>query len=299
MNQKVHYQNCPVCGSDAIGKVLTANDYTVSNESFEIFHCSNCQLRFTQDVPDAAHIGPYYKSEEYISHTDTSKGLINKLYQTVRKKTLKSKRKLIQKETGLRKGQLLDIGSGTGAFVNEMKQHEWIVTGLEPDEDARMIAKKSYGIELQNMSLLWQQEPESFDAITLWHVLEHIHNADEVISLFHKVLNEEGVLVIAVPNINSLDRKIYSNYWAAYDVPRHLYHFSPTSMQHLAEKHGFTIVKQKRMWFDSFYVSMLSTQYQSKKINYLIAILVGVCSTVASIFHKEKCSSLIYILQKK
>ncbi len=299
MNQKVHYQNCPVCGSDAIGKVLTANDYTVSNESFEIFHCSNCQLRFTQDVPDAAHIGPYYKSEEYISHTDTSKGLINKLYQTVRKKTLKSKRKLIQKETGLRKGQLLDIGSGTGAFVNEMKQREWIVTGLEPDEDARMIAKKSYGIELQNMSLLWQQEPESFDAITLWHVLEHVHELQAYVQQLHNLLKKDGRLFIAVPNYTSVDAAIYKEYWAAWDVPRHLYHFSPQAMKVLISQHGMQILKYKPMWFDSFYVSMLSSKYKHGKAKLAGSFFNGLKSNFKAMNNVQKCSSVIYVIAKQ
>src|SRR5687768_12429331 len=148
MDQLIHYTNCPVCGSADIKKVLSAKDHTVSGEEFSVMECNNCSLRFTQDVPDAASIAPYYKSEEYISHTNTSKGLVNRLYQSVRKRTLRQKRKLVEKETGVTKGRMLDLGAGTGAFVNEMKLAGWEATGLEPDPDAKKIAKELYGIEL-------------------------------------------------------------------------------------------------------------------------------------------------------
>ena len=140
MSQLIHYTNCPACGSSSLKSILTAKDYTVSNELFTIVECTDCTLRFTQDVPDSNSIGPYYKSENYISHSNTSKGFINNLYQSVRKRTLKQKRKLIEKTTGLKTGKLLDVGSGTGAFASEMKQAGWQVTGLEPDEDARKVA---------------------------------------------------------------------------------------------------------------------------------------------------------------
>ena len=176
MSQIIHYTNCPVCGSVDIKPVLKAKDYTVSGEMFSIMECSACSMRFSQDVPNANTITPYYKSENYISHTNTSKGLINRLYQLVRKRTLKQKRKLVEKITGKTNGQFLDVGSGTGAFVNEMKQQGWQVTGLEPDADARATAKNIYNIELKEMDMFNHLPVNSFDAITLWHVMEHVHD---------------------------------------------------------------------------------------------------------------------------
>ena len=266
MSQIIHYTNCPVCGSVDIKPVLKAKDYTVSGEMFSIVECSACSLRFSQDVPNANTITPYYKYENYISHTNTSKGLINRLYQLVRKRTLKQKRKLVEKITGKTNGQFLDVGSGTGAFVNEMKQQGWQVTGLEPDADARAAAKNIYNIELKEMDLFNHLPINSFDAITLWHVIEHVHDLTAYVQQLKKLLKEEGKLFIAVPNYTSTDAAIYKEYWAAYDVPRHLYHFSPNSMQLLMEKNGMKLLQYQPMWFDSFYISMLSSKYKNFKI---------------------------------
>jgi len=162
----IHYTNCPVCGSADIKHIMSARDYTVSGKDFVIAECNSCSLRFTQDVPDADSIAPFYKSENYISHTNTSKGLVNRLYQSVRKRTLKQKRKLIEKTTGITKGNLLDVGSGTGAFAHEMKQAGWRVTGLEPDADARAVGKREFQIELADISEFYRQPGLWFDAIT-------------------------------------------------------------------------------------------------------------------------------------
>src|SRR5260221_9367562 len=176
MNKTIHYTNCPVCGSADIKNVSSAKDYTASNETFYIAECNSCTLRFTQDVPDANSISAYYKSENYISHTNTSKGFINRIYKIVRKRTMVEKRKLLEKITGIKKGRLLDIGSGIGSFVNEMKQYGWDVTGLEPDEEARNIAKQAYKLELKNTNEFYKLPSGSFDGITLWQGLGHVHD---------------------------------------------------------------------------------------------------------------------------
>lgn len=298
MSQIIHYTNCPVCGSVDIKPVLKAKDYTVSGEMFSIMECSACSLRFSQDVPNANTITPYYKSENYISHTNTSKGLINRLYQLVRKRTLKQKRKLVEKITGKTNGQFLDVGSGTGAFVNEMKQQGWEVTGLEPDADARAAAKNMYNIELKEMDLFKHLPINSFDAITLWHVIEHVHDLTAYVQQLKQLLKEEGKLFIAVPNYTSKDAAIYKEYWAAYDVPRHLYHFSPNSMQLLMEKNGMKLLQYQPMWFDSFYISMLSSKYKSGTTNLAAALLNGLRSNYMAGKDVKRCSSLIYIVGK-
>jgi SAM-dependent methyltransferase len=298
MSQLIHYTNCPVCGSADIKNILSAKDYTVSDERFPVAECSACSLRFTQDVPDAAGIAPYYKSEDYISHTNTSKGLINRLYQLVRKRTLRKKRKLVERTTGTRTGQLLDVGSGTGTFVNEMKQNGWQVTGLEPDTDARAVAKKLYHAELEDTSQFYQLPAESFDAITLWHVLEHVHELSLYVQHLKVLLKEKGKLFIAVPNYTSKDADIYKEYWAAYDVPRHLYHFSPRSMQVLMEKNGLKLLACKPMWYDSFYISMLSSKYKNGKTNLIASFFNGFRSNLKALGDVKRCSSVIYIIGK-
>jgi len=294
----IHYTDCPVCGAQTIQDVLMVKDYTVSNEKFPVVECSHCTLRFTQNVPDAPTISPYYKSENYISHTNTSKGIINSLYQAVRKKTLKQKRQLIEKITGKTKAQLLDVGSGTGAFANEMKQAGWQVTGLEPDADARTVAKQVYHLELSDMNTFHQLPANSFDAITLWHVMEHVHDLHPYVEQLKNVLKPEGKLFIAVPNYTSKDASIYKEHWAAYDVPRHLYHFSPKSVQVLMEKHGLKMLDYKPMWFDSFYISMLSSKYKNGSTNLVAAFFNGLRSNFTAMNDVKKCSSVIYIIGK-
>ena len=294
----VHHSRCPVCGSAEIKNVLTVKDHTVSGQTFVVMECGSCTVRFTQDAPAVDSIAPYYKAEEYISHTDTSKGLINRIYKGVRKRTLRKKRKLIKRYTRLQKGKLLDVGSGTGSFVNEMKQHGWETIGLEPDEGAREIAKQVHEIVLGDTSAFYRLNQGSFDAITLWHVLEHVHDLSAYVQQLKNVLNEKGKLFIAVPNYTSLEAATYKEYWAAYDVPRHLYHFSPAAMKTLLEKNGLRIVQYKPMWYDSFYISLLSSKYKSGKTNWITAAWNGLRSNLKALGDVKRCSSVIYIAEK-
>lgn len=299
MVSKITYDNCACCGSNAIAKVLACRDHTVSKEVFEIWECSNCTFRFTQNVPDEANISPYYQSAEYVSHSDTKKGLINRAYHIVRKYTLQSKKTLVQKVTRLQSGNLLDVGAGTGAFANTMQQAGWKIIGLEPDPIARANALLNYHLKLNELNNLHQFESSTFDAITMWHVLEHVHDLHKYLETYERILKPGGRLVIAVPNYTSYDAAVYKNYWAAYDVPRHLYHFSPASMQVLLAQKGFLLEAVKPMWFDSFYVSILSEKYRNGKENFLKAIWVGMNSNLKAVLNVRKCSSVIYVIRKK
>ena len=299
MDSPVHYTHCPGCGSTSIRPVLSAKDFTVSGQNFSIWECSHCTLRFTQDAPGTDAIARYYKSEDYISHTNTSRGLINKLYQAVRKRTLKQKRQLVCKTTSKTQGSILDVGSGTGSFVKEMKDRGWQVTGLEPDADARRVAKEHFDCELRDSSELFSLAPNSFDAITLWHVLEHVHDLTGYVKQLKALLKSGGRLILAVPNYTSLDASKYKENWAGYDVPRHLYHFSTTAMQILMEEKGMQILEFKRMWFDSFYVSLLSSKYKHQTTKWVSAIWTGIRSNLKALGDRKKCSSVIYIISPK
>ncbi|MBO9572708.1 MAG: class I SAM-dependent methyltransferase, partial [Chitinophagaceae bacterium] len=291
-----HYDSCPVCYSTAISRAITAVDHTVSNKSFEIWQCSNCSLRFTQDVPGPEEIGAYYKSENYISHTETKKGIVNSLYLQVRRFTLAGKRKLIEKITGVKRGTLLDIGAGTGAFVNYMSEAGWKAEGLEPDDEAIKRAAAVHGIQLKPSSELFNLSPASYDAITMWHVLEHVHDLHAYIEQLKKLIRPSGRIFIAVPNYTSYDADHYSSSWAAYDVPRHLYHFSPASMKVLMTEHGLRIDAIKPMWFDSFYVSLLSEKYLTGSSSLFKGFWNGFRSNRHAVSNPRRASSLIYII---
>lgn len=299
MGNTIHYTSCPLCGAASIEKTIRVKDHTVSGEKFDLLHCSSCQAQFTQDVPDAESIGRYYQSENYISHSNTSKGMINRFYQIVRNRANAGKRKLIEETTGLKAGNLLDIGSGTGYFIAEMGRNKsWQLTGLEPDEKARKIASEINNVSLSPQTDFFHLPQNHFDVITLWHVLEHVHDLTGYTRHIRNLLKEEGTLFIAVPNYKSHDAEVYKRFWAAYDVPRHLYHFSPNSMKQFIKKEGMNVVDIKPMWFDSFYVSLLSSKYKNGTTNWPGAIVTGLQSNWKAMRNVERCSSLIYIVKK-
>lgn len=296
MNEKPTVPPCPACGSEDTAYLLDARDYTVTGESFHIHECRECSLRFTYPVPDAGHIGRYYQSESYISHSDTQKGLVNKVYHAIRKIALKQKKNWITRATGLQKGHILDIGCGTGYFLREMKTDGWQVTGLEPDEKARALAESNSQVTALPSEALFRLPKDSFDAITLWHVLEHVHELHQYLDKIRELLRPEGKLFIAVPNYPSKDQEKFGACWAAYDVPRHLYHFSASAMTKLTEQHGFRMEAIRAMPFDAFYISLLSEKYKSGGNRYPAGFLAGLQSWLHGRRHPYRASSVLYIL---
>lgn len=294
---RIHYTHCPVCNSSHIDPLLRVKDHSVSQEEFVVWQCRHCTLRFTQDVPDEDSIGPYYQSPDYISHTNTSQGALNNLYQKVRRYTLGEKASLLIKHTK-EKGALLDIGAGIGAFVSEMKSRGWEVSGIEPDSGARSKAQELFGLQLKSPDAFFTETKGPYDAITLWHVLEHVHQLHSYVERIKQLLGDKGKLFVAVPNYTSADAEAYRNYWAAYDVPRHLYHFTPAAIDVLMKQHGLKVMAKKPMWFDSFYISLLSSKYHRGKTSWVGAGINGLKSNLTALFQKDRCSSLIYIIEK-
>lgn len=289
---------CPSCGTSKTSKLLEVKDYLVSGEMFSIYHCDECTLCFTWPVPDEDQIGSYYQSEHYISHTDTQAGVINKAYHFVRKYALRQKRKWVEKATGQNHGKILDIGCGTGAFLNEMKKAGWQVTGLEPDEMARQVAGRKYQLMPLPSEAIFDLPAQSYDAITLWHVLEHVHSLHEYLQKIHELLQPEGRAFIALPNYTSADAKQYGAHWAAWDVPRHLYHFSPHAFLQLAARHRFRCLAQIAMPFDAFYISLLSEKYRSGHTRYLAGFANGLRSRTYAGKDSARASAVLYVLGK-
>ena len=272
---------------------MTIKDYSVSQEEFTLVYDSVLELYRTNPVPD--ELGKYYESEAYISHTDSRKTLFDRLYQWVKSYNLKHKIALIKQ---YKKGNihLLDIGAGTGDFVLSSKKYvHWEAIGIEPSEKARTKAEEK-GLSLQaDFSKLL---PHSFDVITMWHVLEHVPDVTQEIQIISNLLKENGIAVIAVPNYRSWDAQHYKEHWAAYDVPRHLWHFSKKSIEQLFAKEGFHLLATHPMLFDAFYVSMLSEQYKTGKKSFLKGFLNGLRSNYYG-WRKGEYSSQIYVLGKK
>jgi 2-polyprenyl-3-methyl-5-hydroxy-6-metoxy-1,4-benzoquinol methylase len=274
---------------------ITVKDYSVSGEDFQLIHNAEFDYLETTPKPSVEDLPGYYKSEDYISHTNSKRNIFEKVYHQVREISLKKKLKLIESFQPKDK-TLLDIGCGTGAFLKVAKDNGWTVYGVEPDQDARAIANSITGNTIYNTNQLSKFEDHTFDVITLWHVLEHLPNLKEQVSLFKRLLKPEGTLVIAVPNYKSYDASYYKNFWAAYDVPRHLWHFSQTAIKRLFQKENMKVVKTLPMIFDAFYVSLLSEKYKNKRMNPFNAFLVGLRSNVKA-KRSGEYSSLIYVIK--
>ena len=294
----VHYNNCPLCSSAEIRLRLICTDHFKSKESFPVWICSVCGFSFTQDPPDEGSIGHYYESDDYISHNDSSKGLVNKIYRMVRKRMLRKKRSIVNNETGLEKGTILDIGSGTGHFAAEMRNAGWIVRGIEINEKARNASVENFGLGILSPADISSLESNSFDSITLWHVLEHFNDLYSYINEINRLLKPGGTCIIALPNISSCDADHYGQYWAAYDVPRHLWHFNPDTFGFLFEGRGFRMINIRPLPLDVFYISILSERYKGNRMAFFLGMVKGSYFALRAFFNKRKSSSLIYTLKK-
>ena len=290
--EHLNQTSCPSCGAQSFSTYLTVKDHFLSKEDFKLELCNSCNLLFTNPRPTLDRIGDYYKSEEYVSHSSTKKGFVNKVYGKVRSYTLKRKIALLKQLSSGK--ELLDIGAGTGHFLAKAKESGLDVLGLEPDSDARKVALTENGIELKDLSLLHDLD-QKFDFVTMWHVLEHVYNLQDDLTKISSLVKQNGVLIIAVPNYTSFDAQHYKKFWAAYDVPRHLYHFSPNSMIPLVESKGLKFEQMLPMKFDSYYVSMLSEKYKGGSL--LNAMRIGFLSNWKA--KEGLSSSQIYIFRKK
>ncbi len=273
---------------------ITVKDFSVSGESFSLLLNEEYQILKTHPQPTLDKLGSYYEFEDYISHTDGKRTLFEKMYHFIKRKAIRDKVSLINSYQPL-KGRILDIGAGTGDFLLEAKNQNWDILGIEPNDKAKGIA---LGKGIKFGDTIEKLESNSFDVITMWHVLEHVPDVEHQVAELKRLLKPSGTIIVAVPNFKSYDAKYYKEFWAAYDVPRHLWHFSKTAIEKLFDKQNMNLEDIKPMWFDSFYVSLLSEKYKSGKMNFISGFFIGLISNVSGLFKKE-FSSHIYVLKNK
>lgn len=273
---------------------IIVKDHSVSKETFSLLYNKEYDILKTHPTPSLEVLPKYYESEDYISHTDGKRTLFEKIYHLVKRNAIKGKVSLLNKEQNS-KGKLLDIGCGTGDFLVEAKNQGWTILGFEPNSDAKQLAAKKGVLFTDDIFAL---PDNTFDVVTMWHVLEHVPNLTEYIANLKRIVKPDGTIIIAVPNYKSYDAKYYNRFWAAYDVPRHLWHFSKTSIKRLFSDVDMELKKVKPMWFDSFYVSLLSEKYKNGNMSFVKGFLVGLRSNVSGLF-KNEFSSHIYIIKNK
>ena len=285
--------------SDPVKKnrYIKVTDHSVSGDHFELVYNDRLEMLETFPQPSSEKLPDYYKSEDYISHTDGKRNAFEKVYHFVKGIALKRKLKLIN-EVSKGKNTLLDIGCGTGDFLQVAGDSGWHISGIEPNEQARAIANKKTNASVFDTNQISKFEPHSFDVITLWHVLEHLPDLDAQFELFKKLLKADGALIIAVPNYKSYDAQLYKEFWAAYDVPRHLWHFSQDAIKRLGATIEMDVVKTMPMKFDAFYVSLLSEKYKSGKMNFIRGFWNGWRSNWKA-RRSGEYSSLIYVLKNE
>lgn len=287
---------CPWCQSEKAHTHLSLKDYFLTQEPFDIMVCEDCGLLYTTPKPSDEKIGDYYKSEAYYSHQENKKGFIPRVYEAV--KSVNLKHKIAIATQGKEPRRLLDIGCGVGDFLHFAEQNGWQCTGAEPSEDAASIAKKRIKAEIMLPKDLEKLPDESFDVITMWHVLEHVSDLQWQVNQLNRLLKKGGRLVIALPNFSSYDAQYYKDKWAAYDVPRHLNHFSQDSIAKIFNINGLIQNQTQKLAWDAFYISFMSEKYHQKSLPLLRGIYRGMISNLKAKKSGE-WSSLVYVFEKR
>lgn len=290
-------ETCLSCQSSESKEAIRLHDHLVSKKLFVIQECVNCGFRYIKNQPPAVTAYKYYETEEYVEHSDAADGFINSIYHQARKWMLRYKFRLVN-GFGLDK-KIIDFGTGTGYFLNYMKENGFDVTGIEISDKARKFGQENFGLNIYHPDKIFDDSFETgFSYATFWHVLEHIYNADEVLQRLHQLLADDGKLVVALPNYHCIEEKFYKEYWNGYDVPRHLWHWDKKSFSLFAERQGFRIMKTKILPLDPFYNCLISESYRKKKLAHILIPFIGGASLVRGWINNDKASSVVYFLEK-
>lgn len=292
-------KNCPICDGNEFEIKYSLNDYRITNEPFKLALCKNCSLILTENAPSSKDIGRYYESEDYLEHSNKSEGWFSRVYCVVRNIMLIYKFRIIR---SLRRGEtILDIGAGSGQFLHFMQRKGYVVDGIELSGKARKYAKENFGLDIKDSAKLYNTNDQNkYANITLWHVLEHLYDLQKVIPRLHQLLQPEGLLIVAVPNHKSFDANHYGKFWAGWDVPRHIWHFSPHVLISLMKRYNLQLVKTRMLPLDPFFNALLSENYKHgySIFNIFRAVLIGTFSLIVGINNINKASSVIYIFTK-
>jgi len=289
---------CPLCEEgEKPARFLDCPDHLLGTSNYSMVKCNSCHHIYTNPRPFEKDLEKFYKSQKYISHTEQASSFRDYLYFRVRAYMLGRKAKLIRK-LNIPNHRLLDVGCGTGAFLKKMEESHFQVIGVEPNMSASKMAIEKGLQVFENQQYIKEIGENSLGVITLWHVLEHQPDFMQGLQQYFTLLIPGGWLVVAVPQHQSFDAGFYRQYWAAYDLPRHLHHFSFETLLLACRKNGFAFRKKIGMPFDAFYVALLSEQFKGTPLGAVRAILVAAWSNLLALLRVRPWSSQIFIFQK-
>lgn len=290
---------CPICGAAGCEQHAVCVDYVISHESYTLGRCPDCGMVFTCQPPDETEMTGYDKLGLKLQLGDNPTGLVHKLYWHARSIMLRRKAGLIEMFSGRNSGNLLNYGAKTGFFSSFMEDRGWNVTSVEKYHEERFFSLENFHHRMISVSDMQTLKPQAFDIVTMWHVFEHNREPESLLERFHTLLRPAGLLVVACPNLTSTDAVHYGPYWAGYDVPRHLWHFTPLTITRMAEKCGFTLMHHEPLPFDSFYISILSEQNMGHGLAFVRGMYHGLVSWLKSKQNRGRSSSLVYVFRKK
>ena len=289
--------HCSLCGNSNLNTVLTVKDWLVTKELFDVVECSACKSRHTSPIPEKREIDRYYNSDEYRPHNLHRRKMSDLIYRTIRGMMIEKKKKWIRSFSRLKRGRLLDVGSGTGEFAASMRNNGWEVCCVESSEQIRSIAKENFNLDVISPNVWLGKDKSSFDVITFWHTLEHVESPKLYLETAKSQLNEKGTIFIGVPNFTSYDAMFYGKNWAAYDAPRHITHFDPSSMGKFFDVCDLKLLGIIGLPYDAYYVSMLSSKNLGK--NFIGGLFRGFISNRKAKADTKRFSSLIYAVRPK
>lgn len=299
---RMNYQDfrpCPLCGASGQLPYANCTDFAVSKESYTLLRCPECGVVYTLDPPSESEMKRYDKLYQKLKLGDSPSGLTGRLYYRVRSRMLRKKARIVERQAYRTGGSLLNYGAKTGFFSHIMERRGWKVTSVEKYHEERIFSLEMFHHRMIDVPEMDSLHDGTFDVITLWHVFEHSHNPNGLLDRFYELLRPGGILVMACPNVRSTDAMHYGPYWAAYDVPRHLWHFDPISLSKLAHRHGFTLMHHERLPYDSFYISILSERNLRHRMSFIRGMLNGYHSWFVSLTRRNKSSSLVYVFRKR
>ena len=306
---------CPVChaANSTIFMRVPDRFRPEPGTAYTLVRCVKCSLVYLNPRPVEESSGVFYESSEYTPFVSTGKqrSIMDRVYVAIREMNNRWKRRQIEALQPER-GRLLDVGCGTGEFLQAMHAAGWQVRGVERDAKAAAYAVEQLQLDVVCGSLdTVPLAPASFDVVTMWHVLEHLYQPHKALMQVRDVLRPGGLLVIAVPNLLSLDARYYRQNWVAFDAPRHVQHFSPKSLRSLCEMHSFAHLRTRMLPFDPFFNALMSETVIERRKGASIpgrivsTLRAGIVANVAFIagwvtarLQQPLGSSLVYFFRK-